>query len=70
MTHDYKRYRLESPWFRRLEMSDTTTEHPSAGQLADQASHAIHELNHRAQPSGDDLVFQPTSPRSSPPWHT
>ena len=38
-------------------MSDTTTEHLSAGQLADQAAHAIHELNHRAQPSGDDLVY-------------
>lgn len=38
-------------------MSDTTTEHLSAGQLADQAAHAIHELNHRAQPSSDDLVY-------------
>ncbi|KZS57235.1 hypothetical protein A4G26_16405 [Mycobacterium kansasii] len=38
-------------------MSDTTTEHLSAGQLADQAAHAIHELNHRAHPSGGDLVY-------------
>ena len=40
-------------------MSDTTTttEHLSAGQLADQAAHAIHELNHRTHPASDDLAY-------------
>jgi len=34
-----------------------TTEHLTAGQLADQAAHAIHELNHRTQPTGADLAY-------------
>ena len=38
-------------------MSDTTTEHLSAGQLAEQAAHAIRELIHRTHPTGDDLVY-------------
>lgn len=38
-------------------MSDTTTEHLSAGQLAEQAAHAIRELIHRTHPTSDDLVY-------------
>lgn len=38
-------------------MSDTTTEHLSAGQLAERAAHAIHELNHRTHPAADDLAY-------------
>ena len=35
----------------------TTTEHLTAGQLADRAAHAIYQLNHRTHPGGDDLVY-------------
>ncbi|WP_461479884.1 hypothetical protein [Mycobacterium sp. HUMS_1102779] len=35
----------------------TTTEHLTAGQLADRAAHAIYQLNHRTHPGGDDLAY-------------
>jgi hypothetical protein len=38
-------------------MPNTATEHVTIGQLADQAAHAIHELNHRTRPTTDDLAY-------------
>lgn len=38
-------------------MPDTITDHLSAGQLADRAANAIHELNRRTHPTSKDLVY-------------
>ena len=38
-------------------MPDTITDHLSAGQLAERAANAIHELNHRTHPTGENLVY-------------